>query len=208
MKTLDLSIVIPTAGRRTLPRCLESIKTIHQGGYGAHVLVVEDTYNNLDHVRNPNNFTTAEIKDLCKEFMVDYVAYDAGYHDWGYPQLDYGYRNGDCSAFIMNIGDDDVMVPDVLPKMVDIIQHNGVQPYMFQSILFPSPHRGNRDPVVLWNDESRDIVRKSVTGQNLVVPNIPHLFGQMTDDFVFIKTTIERWHGLVKWIPLPTCWCY
>ena len=110
--------------------------------------------------------------------------------------------------FVMNIGDDDIMIPNILPRLLDLIYRYGEQPYMFQAILNPSPHRGNRNPIVLWNDEQREIERKAVTGQNLIIPSNPYYMGDMTDDFIFIKTTIENYDGLVKWIPLVVCECY
>lgn len=196
-----LTVVIPTKGRPTLLRCLQSIavQTVKPD-----VLVVIDTFG-----PTPEGYLTKEeVIDECAEFDVRSVYYNAGYSDWGYPQLEYGYLMGDCHSFIMNIGDDDVLVEDVFDKVMVVTESNGIKPYLFQAELHPSPHRGNKEPVLLWNDHDRSITRGKVTGQNLVVPNIPHLFGRMVDDFEFIRATIERWHGLVQWVPIVTSRCY
>jgi len=43
----SLTVVIPTQGRATLPRCLESMRTDLQGGYQAEILIVADTHSPL-----------------------------------------------------------------------------------------------------------------------------------------------------------------
>lgn len=200
-------MVIPTKGRKTLLNALESLRPMNQGGYGIRIIVVYDNHGPV-----PDDYLARdEVSILCSEEYVEFTYHDAGYNDWGYPQLEEIYKRSAISSevmFWMNMGDDDQMIGGIIPKIVDIINRYGVQPYMFQAELYPSTHRGNEEPVILWNDEDRSITRKKVTGQNLIVPNIPHLMGNWIDDFEFIKGTIDKWHGLVKWIPIVTCRCY
>lgn len=199
-----LAVVIPTRGRPTLERALTSLKPSNQNMYGAETIVVYDVNGPV-----PEGYLDeTELRSLCARLGVTLFTHDTGYSDWGYHQIGYGYNNINFSEYIMNIGDDDEMVSGIIPKMMKIINQNGIHPYLFQAELYPSPNRGNIVPITLWNDEDRSIERQKVTGQNLVIPNIPHLFGQMTDDFEFIKHTIARWHGIVQWIPLVTCRCY
>lgn len=204
MKQLDLTVVIPTKGRPSLRNALDSLQPNNQMECTTDVLVIYDNCGT-----EPLSYLSKkEVSELCKQMNARVLVYDAGFNDWGYPQLEFGYKNGGCENYIMNIGDDDVMVKGIVPEMMRIIERNGIQPYLFQAELWPSKNRGNTNPVILWNDSDRSIERSKVTGQNLVVPNIPHLFGQMTDDFEFIRTTIERWHGLVQWVPLVTTRCF
>jgi hypothetical protein len=201
----DIAVVIPTQGRPSIIQALESLTSEAQRGYKPTVIVVEDTFGG----KPDGYYSTNDLRDVCKNYRALHLSYNSGYHDWGYPQLDYAYRYSvGRSEFIMNIGDDDVMVEGAIPDMLQIISHYGMIPYLFQAELHPSPHRGNTVPMPLWNDYDRSITRGKVTGQNFVVPNIPALFGNMVDDFEFIRSTIERWHGTVKWVPLVTCRCY
>lgn len=199
----NIAVVIPTRGRSTLVRCLDSLMAKNQNGYGAETIVVYDTHGTSP----PNDMNFSDVQALCDKYYVTLIAHDAGYSDWGYPQLEHGYKNVLWSEYIMNIGDDDVMIEGILPKMVDIINRIGISPYMFQAELHPSPHRGNTEPVILWNDSDRSLSRQTITGQNLLVPNVPHMFGQMTDDCEFIQQTIKNW-GLVHWIPIVIARCY
>lgn len=201
MKELGLTIVIPTVGRKTLDRCLLSLIDLD-----VDVLVVEDTFEVEN--RKEDYYLPQEVRELVSGFGFKYDEYDAGFHDWGYPQLNYGYLDPLNEMFIMNMGDDDIIIPENITRLLKIVNDNGVQPYMFQAILYPSPHRGNQVPMPLWNDSCRSIVRSKVTGQNLIVPKIPHLFGNMTDDFEFIRQTIDAWNGNVQWVPLPIVECH
>jgi hypothetical protein len=154
----------------------------------------------------------SDIQSLCRKYRARYKEYDAGYNDWGYPQLHQAYHfDTETSTFIMNIGDDDVMVKGAVPRIVEIIQKGGAIPYLFQAILHPSEHRGNTEAVLLWNDSDRSIVRQKITGQNFIVPTDhgrPNRLAYMTDDFAFIDQTIKNWNGLVKWVPVPIVSCY
>lgn len=197
-----LTVVIPTAGRDTLERCLESLQPRNQGGWGIDRLVVIDKNSTKD----INN-----VVKLCNKHYVDWITFEHPYSDWGYPGMEYVYKHRqENGLYIMNIGDDDVFVEDTIPQLVNIFASSGalLQPYMVQAELHPSPHRGNQVPVVLWNDSCRSLERGKVTGQNLIVPNIPHLMGNMADDFEFIRQTIKKWDYNVTWVPKVFTRCY
>lgn len=199
-----ISIVVPTKGRPTLERCLQSMMPKNQGGYGAIRYVVYDSFG-----PTPDGYLSrAQIKMLCEKYGAEFLEYNAGYNDWGYHQLEYGYSQCNWTEYIMNIGDDDILVENVLIPMTKIMNHNGLHPYMFQALLHPSAHRGNTAPVTLWNDSDRSLARQTITGQNLVAPNIPKLWGHMADDCEFIQQTIANWKGLVMWVPLTIVECY
>lgn len=200
---MTLTIVIPTKGRDTLERAIQSALPENQNGHECDILVVADTYGPM----------LDNVQALCNKYTdkgVRYREFNAGYNDWGYPQMYQAYTTADCEPFIMNIGDDDVMVPAITERIAQIVTRNGWHPYLFQAELFPSPHRGiEKDTsVILWNDKDRSIKRQKVTGQNLVVPNDPSMMGLMTDDFEFIRQTIKKWDDNVLWVPVITCRCY
>jgi hypothetical protein len=197
-----LTIVIPTAGRETIWRCLDSLKPKNQGGWGIDIVVVVDTLDISEE-------SMMNIIKAVNDNNVQMETRNADIHDWGYPQMEYIYHHReDNGLYIMNIGDDDVMVNGIIPKMVDILANSPLRPYMFQAELHPSPQRAIPHPITLWNDSCRSIIRSRVTGQNLVVPNIPQFMGHMTDDYEFIRQTAEKWDYNVGWIPLITCKCY
>jgi hypothetical protein len=183
---------------------LDSLKPKNQGSWGIDVVVVIDRHS------LKRDFSDFALR-CAQEYFISIVttAGDIGYSDWGYPQMEYVYKHRDENGlYIMNIGDDDVMIEGIIPKMVEVLANNPLRPYMFQAELHPSSHRGNTETVTIWNDECRSIVRGNVTGQNLVVPNIPQFMGHMTDDYEFIRQTAEKWDYNVGWIPLVTCKCY
>src|SRR5688572_27771981 len=130
----NLAVVIPTKGRATLRNALESLTPENQGGYSAEIIIVYD----MSWPRPDGYMTRAQVSSLRNKYNIDVVGYDAGYSDWGYPQLRYGYHNlVQHSEYIMNIGDDDVMVEGIIPKMLKVINANGIKPYMFQAELWP-----------------------------------------------------------------------
>lgn len=199
---MSLTVVIPTQGRNTLQHCLESFRGQH-GSF--EILVVHDT-----HGQSKEEIANLNISQLCVANGARYIQFDAGYNDWGYPQMRYVYtaENIISTDYIMNIGDDDVMTPGSIQEMENIMKIGGWTAYMFQARLYPSPHRGNTHPVIIWNDSCREPLRQLVTGQNLVVPNSPPMMGNMIDDFVFIRDTLEKWKGRDIWVPVVTVDCY
>lgn len=185
-----VTVVIPTQGRATLPRALASLRPEHHDGVRAEVLVVADTHGPL----------LSNVARAAGQYGARYLELDAGRHDWGYPQLNYGYEHA-SAGHLMNIGDDDVMIPGSLRAIVRAIGDSEPGPILFQAELHPSPNRGDqRVPVVLWSDVG-DLRRGRVTGQNLCAPNDPSRLGRFPDDFTQMTDTIDRWGGQVTWYP-------
>lgn len=202
MKNYSLTVVVPTQGRITLDRCLESMSPKNQGGHFIDINVVEDPTG----IRSVGNMDTDEIQDMCFG-RATYYKYNSIINDYGYPQIWYGYQQAE-TEYIMNLGDDDVMIEGVYEKIHEVINSRTMHPLLFQVRLHPSPTRGNRVPVILWNDQDRSITRGKITSQNMLVPNIPQLMGNMWDDYEFIRSTIEKWHGTVTWVPTVIADCY
>lgn len=194
----DFSIVIPTIGRDTLPRTIESIRSNAQSGKSAEIIVVADTHGPL----------RSDVRSLAKRYGAAYHEVDAGFHDWGSPQLQHGYgvATGD---FIQNMGDDDVMEPfafETMKRAIDSL--DAMVPLMFRTVLHPSPVRGNTVPVVLWHHP--ELVDKAITGQCFVIPNDEAKIGSWSIlvDFGFITDTVRLWDGRVEWRTEVISQCY
>jgi hypothetical protein len=193
----DLTIVIPTQGRHTLGCALESLHPEYHGGVRAEVLVVADTHSPL---------LMAELGDVCREWGVTYVEHDAGYHDWGYPQLRRGYELAQ-GAYVLNAGDDDVYVPGALPAILNALEETGEGPVMFRAEMHPSPNRGHKGaPMLVWTD--RRLEEGVITGQNLATPNVPGRIGGWASDWKHAFETVALWGGLVHWREETIVRCY
>lgn len=195
MSRPELTICIPTQGRHTLPAALESLRPEYQGGVRAEVLVVADTHSPL----------LTDVRLHCLDDGVTYVEHDAGYHDWGYPQLRRGYELAQ-GAYILNCGDDDVYVPGALPAILNAIEETGEGPLMFRAEMHPSPNRGHRRPVVLWSE--RRLAEQVITGQNLATPNVPGRIGGWANDWKHALETVALWGGRVHWREETIARCY
>jgi glycosyltransferase involved in cell wall biosynthesis len=140
VKRPDLTVVVPTQGRATLPRALASIRS-QAGPDDVEILVVADTHSPL----------LSDVKTLAWVHRAECFKLDAGTHAWGYPQIQHGYdiAQGD---YILCIGDDDVYEPGAFDVIrCAIVEHGTPAPFLFKVELHPSPTRGCRRPVVLWD---------------------------------------------------------
>ena len=193
----DLTIVIPTQGRSTLPRCLESMRPEHHGGYQAEVLVVADTYSPL----------LMDVEAVAREYGAAYREWGEDRHNWGYPQLAYGYllARGD---YIMNIGDDDVYESGAFEVVrAAIAELDQPTPLLFRALMHPSVSRPCGNPLLLWGQRGL-LQRSRVTGQNLICPNIPGQIGVWIDDFIQMEHTISLHDGRVMWRDEVIARCY
>ena len=187
------SVVIPTLGRKTLPRTLDSL------AHGVEAVVVADTF------RMP--FQTLEwIRQVCVEHNARFLQLDAGRHDTGSPQLDLGHYSA-AGRWVLNLGDDDLYVPDAFDIMAQAISEQAEpHPLMFRAEMHPAAHRENGAPVLLWNQ--REIARWCVTGQNFVCPNEPERFGRWINDWTFMAETVANYDGQVDWREELTVRCF
>ena len=193
----SLTVVIPTQGRATLPRCLESMRTDLQGGYQAEILIVADTHSPL----------LMDVEGLCHLAGVTYLEHDAGYHDWGYPQLQVGYERAQ-GDYILNIGDDDVYETGAFTVIRQAIAElDSPRPLLFRALMHPSVSRPCGNPLLLWGQRGL-IKRGRVTGQNLIAPNVLERLGTWVDDFIHLEQTVNLWGGLVEWRDECIARCY
>lgn len=198
MNTPLLSIVIPTIGRDSLPDTLVSIRN-QAPSSEIEIIVVEDTFNTT---------RSFSVGALCDDYDAWYMRYNAGYHEEGHPQTQYGYEQAH-GQYLWNLGDDDVMIPDIwsaLRKRLDGVP--AVWPVMVQARLYPSPRRGDQAvPVVLWSDVG-DVRRGRITGQNLICPNVKGKIGLWGDDFEHISRTLALYNNEAVWSPIVVAECF
>lgn len=190
------TVVVPTIGRPTLVRTLASIDRDE-----CEVIVVADTFEMGKHDANA-------IRLTAKDWGAEFLAVDAGHHDWGSPQLQEGYRQAE-GAWILNCGDDDVYEPlafETIKRAIDSLA--APVPLMFRTVLHPGPQRGNEVPVVLWHRP--ELVDKGITGQCFVVPNDQARIGSWSIlvDFGFITDTVRLWDGQISWQTPVISQCY
>lgn len=196
------TVVIPTIGRPSLPKTLESILA-NRNNYvvDPEIIVVADTFEMGDAVRY-------HIKGAAQAYGARYLELDAGFHDWGSPQLQLGYAEAQ-GEYILNCGDDDIYEPlafETIKRAIDELA--APVPMMFRTVLHPAPQRGNEVPVVLWHHP--ELVNRNITGQCLVLPNVQEKIGRwdILVDFGFITSTVELWGGQVAWRTEVISQCY
>lgn len=187
--TPTLGIVIPSAGRATLRRTLDSMAP--QMGAGDRCLVVGDT---LD---GPLPQTEAIVADFpwCR-----YLAHAGARHTWGHEQINVGLPlvGGD---WVLCQDDDDVFTPDAFAAIRAAIAALDVpRPLLFR---FRSYHGGR----VYWDAHAREswarrgeLPEGHIGGHCLVMPNVPGLVGvrghHYQGDHSWIVDTLRRWHPL------------
>lgn len=178
------SVVIPTIGRRTLERTLQSIPD------DVERIVVFDAY-------EPDVDAAWRTANTAVLAGASYYELDAGRHDTGSPQLALGFAEA-CGDWLLNFGDDDVYEPGAFDIIrAAISEQRTPHPIMFKVELHPNGARGNRRPVTLWQD--RSIRRYGVTGQSFVCPNDPAKLGRWTDDVTFMRETVANYDHQIDW---------
>lgn len=174
----SLSLLVPTLGRPSLARALNSVKD--QLASGDEVIVVGDTHDGeLPEVE-------ALVRDYGKQFR--YLAHDAGHHCWGHCTLMYGINraNGD---YIHCSDDDDCWSPDALDAMRGAIAElNEPHPLLFRFRSWYGP--------VFWSQRGL-IAEGQIGGHCLVTPNIPDRIGvfgcRYEGDYDYILSTLQKW---------------
>ena len=193
------SVVIPTLGRHTLERTLQSI--ISQAGRNEIIIVVDSFEMPIAEI--------FRIQRIAERYYARFAAIDAGYRGLGNPQNDWGHRLA-THPWVLNIGDDDVYEPGAFELMAHAISRqwtSNPHPLLFQAILHPALHRGDqREPVLLW--EERRLARGCITGQNFCIPNNKAKMGLWSNDWQFFLQTARIYGDQVDWVEEVTVQCY
>lgn len=174
----SLSVVIPTAGRATLARCLASIRP--QLRNRDEVIVVGDVL----HGALPASEAT--VRRCGSRFR--YVPFTDGRMTWGHAQCNAGLAlaGGD---YVLCQDDDDVYEPGAFDAIRRAATRAPGRPLLFR---FRSYHGGQ----VFWHTPG--VVKEGALGGHcLVSPNVPGRVGRLTDryqgDFDWIADTLARW---------------
>ena len=193
MSTPTLSAIVPTAGRASLRRTLESAAP--QMLPGDEVIVVGDT----------TDGPLPETEAICRDFpFVRYVECPSGEHNWGHEQTDHGLTIARGDWLLCN-DDDDIWTPGAFEAIRGAIAYAKVpRPLLFR---FKS-HYG--DGFVFWHTPSPEWIRPGhIGGHCLVQPNAPGKVGmrlkhgtyRYESDFDQIANTLALWR------PVEPLWC-
>ena len=187
MKDPTLSIIVPTpGGERPLMRCLLSLNG--QLRDGDEVLIIGDTFDgSLADVEQAVETVREQLR-----YPIRYLPFNAGYHAWGHPQMNYGMgeAKGD---YLLFQDDDDVFTQNALSTVrASIAALPEPRPLLFK---FFTAWR-----VAIW--DLPHVEQGHVTGQGFVVPNDKNRLGKWGDeyegDFLFIRDTVKLWGGESK----------
>lgn len=186
-----LSVVIPTIGRSTLPRLLDSLDQQDRSD-DVEVLVVADTHSGLsgdliqarDHV----------LEDRDDQRYV-WLEHDGGTHAWGHPQRTLGMHQAQGS-WIAFSQDDNLMTQTALSDMRRWLgQLRWPQPVLFRVRTWQAG--------LVWRTPDA-VALANVDADCVVVPNNPDRFGTWElvyeGDLHFIRGTVHNW-GAVAWSP-------
>lgn len=178
MNTPTLSIVIPTAGRPTLRRTLDSMAP--QMLPGDECVVVGDV---LD---GPLRVTEEIVKDYpwCR-----YLEYAGATHTFGHDQLNQGLAcvTGDL---VLCQDDDDCYTDSAFACVREHALAYPGRPLMTRFVSYWG--------MVYWHTPGL-VAQGHIGGHCLVVPNRPQMVGRYTTryegDFDYVKSTLDLWQA-------------
>lgn len=194
-----LSIIIPTQGRMTLGRALESIRNPSQPtSKDVEIILCADTHSPLQ----------SNVAQIAYDYHAKYLEFDAGFHGFGHPQAEYAYPKAKGN-YILALGDDDLYLDGALTRIKEFIETTSTFsdiPFisMWQVVMYRSPTRRIRNKWTIWSDQSLEV--GTVTGQNICLPNNPELLAPYPATFRgdrdFIVDVIENHGGIenVVWM--------
>lgn len=197
MKEPKLTVIIPTCGRKSLERTLQSIRS-QKGKLGipynsdfVEVLVVGDTHQ--------GSFTEplSRVPFLCQEYDCQYLEYDGGEHMWGHPQRNYG-QSVAKGKWISWLQDDDIYVPGAFAAIIESafapLTQKPFAPRLFRTLTWQAG--------VVWSEP--ELREGNIDANCIVAPNVPEKLGvwasRYNGDFDFIRDTCSRWDMMV-WEP-------
>lgn len=178
-----LTYVVPTIGRSTLGRLLDSADDPE-----VEILLMADTHGDK----------FKERLDACRTAFagrvnVRWVDYDAGAHHWGNPQRQEGMRLA-TAPYIAFSQDDNELLPGALDIMRRAAQtHDG--PLLFRVDTWQAG--------VVWKVPV--LTERNIDADCIIVPNDPRRLGtwgpEYAADFPFIQETVRLWGNKVTWQP-------
>lgn len=179
-----LSLIVPTQGRPTLERTLTSARD--QMLDGDECWVVADSYEMA-----PDYYAAIRERVECFGPRFHFAGLDAGAHQWGHPQIDYGLTLATGDYIVAN-DDDDRWCPGAFAAIREAATNSPRRLLLFR---FRSYIGGG---FVFWHTPGMEWVRQGhIGGHSLVMPNIPGKVGRRTStryeaDFDQIVDAIEK----------------
>lgn len=170
-----LTVIVPTIGRHTLRKTLESLALQPQAGE-LEVIVVQDIHNRA--------YLPLDVSLGARAFhSIIYCEYDGGINAWGHPQRNYAMQFA-AGEWVATLDDDDVWRPDALDTII-----RGVSGSDYSFHIFKMQHVWSR--VVIWN---RRTPSQGNVGTPMMVWRNGSLVGQWGNvyegDYVFCKSTM------------------
>lgn len=181
-----LSVIIPTIGRPTLERTLQSIRS-QRSADDVEILIVGDSHNGTWAKQ------LADLSLMAARSDALYVDHDGGQHCWGHPQRQYGAElaDGEWLAFLQ---DDDVYAHGAFDAIeAGTRGQDALCPVLFRATV-PAG-------IVVWMEP---VIRENNIDANCIVtPNRPKQIGRWghryAGDFDFVQSTAELYDGQVAW---------
>jgi glycosyltransferase involved in cell wall biosynthesis len=177
----SISVVVPTIGRTSLKRTLQSI--VPQLDLGDEVVIVGD---------GPCKHRKGMIESFGVK--VRYMELPRKANDWGGTPRNMGMRNA-LGNYIAFMDDDDVFLPGAFKAMHETINH-----YTGRAFLFKMMRMGK----VIW--ERPELVIGNVSTQMILMPNRPTTNpvweGFYEADFKFISDLVAQqpYYAPIMWM--------
>jgi hypothetical protein len=175
----DLTLLVTSAGQREgIASTFDSIDR-QIGRDRVEVLVIGDA----------RDGPLPALRSRVEERGYRYLEIDAGERCWANLQRNVGVMLA-RGRYISFVDDDDVLEPRAVEQILNAIAElTELRPLLFRF----QPPPGH----ILWDE--RHLAAYHISGQCLVVPNVPSRMGHWDatylGDFAFIRSTIDRWGG-------------
>jgi hypothetical protein len=193
-----LSVIVPTVGRPSLERTVNSL--LRQGEWLQYeIVLVGDTFAGTWGEQLPRARALAERYPE----RIRYVECDGGQHAWGHPQRNHGATVA-RGRYLSWLGDDDVYVRFAFPAIARAVRARvfdhprDQRVHLFRWI---APWKQ-----VLWHTAGF-LAQDHIDAECIVCPNVPEKLGTWTNryqgDYDFIAETVEKWGGLERVIWQP-----
>ena len=197
-----LSVIVPTVGRPSLERTVNSL--LRQGEWLPwEAILVGDTHAPAG---GPGTWTHQldRAADLAARYPehLRYVEHDGGCHAWGHPQRNHGATVA-RGRYLAWLGDDDIYVRWAFKTIAQALRGRRAAGHEWDVFLFRwvAPWKQ-----VLWHTAGY-LEESHIDAECIVCPNVPEMLGTWTNryqgDYDFIRETVDRWGGLerVLWQP-------
>ena len=181
MRSLNLSIIVPTPDGGSLDRLAASLKG--QLYPEDELLVIGDT----------TDGALPEVEAWVKQ-QPQWRYLDAGSteHSWGHREINYGMTQA-TGDYILFQDDDDVYARGAIVNVHRAIRRAPLAPHLFR---FQAARAGGR---VYWTKKG-SVVCGEIGGHCMVVPNVQEKLGKWTDaytgDYDFIVETLRLWEPI------------